>query len=101
MVMPIPLGTVMPPVHVHDPEGIWIVSPSTAVCVGPLMTALTSLRLHDAAVYTDTAASGVAPKGAVTRRAKTAKGAVKRRVNATRPLMLSIDKLLHESSLPK
>jgi hypothetical protein len=37
------LGTVMPEVHVHDPAGILIVSPLTAVRVRPLMTAFTSL----------------------------------------------------------
>ena len=45
-----PEGTVMPLVQVQVPEGTLIVSPLTAVCVGPLMTAFTSLRLHDAAV---------------------------------------------------
>ncbi len=43
MVMPIPLGTVIPDDQVHDPAGIFIVSPSTATCVGPLMTAFTLL----------------------------------------------------------
>jgi hypothetical protein len=87
IVMAMLWGTVMPLVHVQEPEGIWIVSPSTAVCVGPLMTAFTSLQLHDAAPYTAAAACGVARKGAVKRRAKTAK----RRVNTTRPVILSID----------
>jgi hypothetical protein len=43
-------GTVIPVVQVHDPEGILIMSPSTAVCVGPLMIALTALWLQEAAV---------------------------------------------------
>jgi hypothetical protein len=90
IVMPMLGGTVMPVVHVHDPEGIWIVSPSTAVCIGPLMIAFTSLQLHDAALYTAAAACVVALKGAVRRKAKTAKGAVKRRVNATRRVIRSI-----------
>jgi len=51
MVIPMPLGTVMPELQGQEPEGIWITSPSMAVCVGPLMTALTSLWLHEAAVY--------------------------------------------------
>lgn len=42
MAIPTPLGAVMPVVQVHDPAGILIVSPFTAVCVGPLMTAFTS-----------------------------------------------------------
>jgi hypothetical protein len=50
MVIPTPLGTVMPDVHVQEPDGIWITSPLTAVCVGPLMTAFTSLWLQDLAV---------------------------------------------------
>ena len=41
--IPIPLGTVTPPVQVQDPAGILMVSPSTALCVGPLITAFTSL----------------------------------------------------------
>jgi hypothetical protein len=41
---------VIPVVHVHDPGGMMIVSPFTAVCVGPLMTALTSDWLHVLAV---------------------------------------------------
>src|SRR5215471_3259947 len=48
------------------------------------MTALTSARLHVAAVYTPVAACGVAPNGAVTRRPRTPKP-VKRRAN-TAPL---------------
>jgi hypothetical protein len=48
--IPMLLGTVIPVVQLHDPEGILIVSPSTAVCVGPLMTAFTSLWLQEAAV---------------------------------------------------
>jgi len=48
--IPMLLGTVIPVVQVHDPAGILIVSPSTAVCVGPLITALTALWLHEAAV---------------------------------------------------
>jgi hypothetical protein len=50
MVIPMPLGTVIPEVQVHDPAGMMIVSPSTAVCIGPLMTAFTSIWLQDAAV---------------------------------------------------
>jgi hypothetical protein len=42
MVIPIPLGTVIPDVHVQDPAGMLIVSPLTALCVGPLMTAFTA-----------------------------------------------------------
>src|SRR6267378_4085703 len=50
MEMPIPLGTVMPLVQVHEPAGMLIVSPLTAVCVGPLMMAFTADWLQDAAV---------------------------------------------------
>jgi hypothetical protein len=50
MVMPMPLGTVTPVVQVHVPEGRLIVSPLTAVCVGPLITAFTALWLQEAAV---------------------------------------------------
>jgi hypothetical protein len=50
MEMPIPLGTVIPEVHTHVPAGMVITSPSTAVCLGPLMIALTSLQLQDAAL---------------------------------------------------
>jgi hypothetical protein len=41
-VKPTLLGAVRIEVHVHVPEGMLIVSPFTTVCVGPLMTALTS-----------------------------------------------------------
>jgi hypothetical protein len=41
IVMPSPTGMVIPEVHVHEPAGMLITSPSTAVCVGPLMTAFT------------------------------------------------------------
>ena len=50
MLMPMPLGTVTPLVQVHAPAGTLIVSPSTAVWVGPLMTAFTLLRPQSAAV---------------------------------------------------
>jgi hypothetical protein len=50
MEMPIPIGTVIPEVHVHDPAGILITSPSTATCVGPLMSAFTLVRLQSLAV---------------------------------------------------
>src|SRR5579859_3881441 len=50
MEIPIPLGTVIPLVHAHEPAGIWIVSPSTALCMGPLMTAFTFDWLQEAAV---------------------------------------------------
>jgi hypothetical protein len=50
MEIPIPLRTIIPLVQVQDPTGMMMVSPLTAVCVGPFMTAFTSLRLHDAAV---------------------------------------------------
>ena len=43
IVMPICDGTTIPVVQVHVPAGMLIVSPSTATCVGPLMTALTLL----------------------------------------------------------
>jgi hypothetical protein len=49
IVMPLP-ETEIPLVHVHDPAGIMITSPLPAVCVGPLMTAFTSLKLQEAAV---------------------------------------------------
>ena len=45
-----PLGTVRFEVHVQMPDGMTIVSPFAAVCVGPLMTAFTSLSLQVAAV---------------------------------------------------
>jgi len=52
IVMPIWLGTIMPALdQVQAPLGMLMTSPSTAVCVGPLMTAFTSLWLHEAAVY--------------------------------------------------
>ena len=51
IVMPMPPGTLIPPVHVQVPAGMFMVSPSTAVCVGPLMTAFTSDRLQDEALY--------------------------------------------------
>jgi hypothetical protein len=51
IVIPMPPGTVIPPVHVQVPAGMFMVSPSTAVCVGPLMTAFTSDRLQDEALY--------------------------------------------------
>jgi len=41
--MLIPLDTESEDVHVQFPEGTLIVSPSTATCAGPLMTAFTSL----------------------------------------------------------
>jgi hypothetical protein len=50
IVMPIPLGIVIPPLQVHAPDGITIVSPSTAVWIGPLTILFTSVRLHVAAV---------------------------------------------------
>src|SRR6202035_680425 len=50
MEMPIPLGTVIPLVQVQEPAGILMVSPLTAVCLGPLIIAFTSDRLQDAAV---------------------------------------------------
>src|SRR6266568_5603029 len=50
MLIPMPEGTTMPVVQVQVPAGMLIVSPSTAVCVGPLMTAFTSVRLQVAAV---------------------------------------------------
>jgi hypothetical protein len=49
MVMPMP-DTLMPEVQVHDPAGMTTTSPSTAVCVGPWMTAFTSLWLQEVAV---------------------------------------------------
>jgi hypothetical protein len=48
--IPMPCGTVRPVVHVHDPDGMLTTSPSTAVCIGPLMTAFTSLWLQEWAV---------------------------------------------------
>ena len=50
IVMPMLEGTIIPVVQVHEPAGMTIVSPLTATCVGPLMTAFTSLRLQEAAV---------------------------------------------------
>jgi hypothetical protein len=50
MVIPILLGTFTPEVQEQLPAGMLMVSPSMAVCVGPLMTAFTSLCLHEAAV---------------------------------------------------
>jgi hypothetical protein len=57
--MPLPL-IVIPVVHVHgEPAGgIMIVSPFTAVWVGPLITAFTSERLHEAAVNVPCAWAG-------------------------------------------
>ena len=46
----IPTEMESPLVQVQVPAGMIIVSPATAVCVGPLMTAFTSLGLQDAAV---------------------------------------------------
>ena len=43
MVIPMPLGTVSPVLQVQEPDGILITSPLTALCVGPLMTAFTSV----------------------------------------------------------
>jgi|SRR6516162_4460739 hypothetical protein len=63
IVIPIPAGTLMPEAQVHEPAGILITSPSTAVCVGPFITAFTSLLLQVAAVCV--AACAVAPKMAV------------------------------------
>jgi hypothetical protein len=48
--IPMPLGTTMPEVHVQDPAGTLIVSPSTALCVGPFITAFTSCWRQEAAV---------------------------------------------------
>jgi hypothetical protein len=53
--VPIPVSVIPteidnPLVQVQVPAGMMIVSPATAVCVGPVMTALTSLRLQEAAV---------------------------------------------------
>jgi hypothetical protein len=51
IVMPIPDGTVMPLAHVvGEHGGMMMMSPSTAVCVGPLITALTLAWLQLAAV---------------------------------------------------
>src|ERR1700740_1146807 len=55
-----------PEVQVQDPDGILIVSPFTALCVGPLMTALTSLWLQDAAV-TVLCAFAIGPQRPTTR----------------------------------
>ena len=49
MLMPMPAGMTIPVCQVQEPEGISIVSPSTALCVGPLITAFTSDCLHEAA----------------------------------------------------
>ena len=49
IVIPI-LPIEMPLVQVQVPDGMLMMSPSTAVCVGPLMIAFTSLRLQVAAV---------------------------------------------------
>src|SRR6266478_4139286 len=49
MEMPTP-EILMPEVQVQEPDGILIVSPLTALCVGPLITAFTSLSLQEAAV---------------------------------------------------
>lgn len=51
MVIPTPLGTLIPEVQVQEPGGMLMVSPLTAVCVGPLMMAFTSDQLQDAAVW--------------------------------------------------
>lgn len=56
MEMPTP-EIVIPELHEQEPAGIMIVSPLTAVCVGPLMTAFTSEVLQDEAVYVPCAAS--------------------------------------------
>lgn len=57
IVMPIFDGTVIPLVQVHEPDGIWITSPSTAVCAPPtqvpplpLMQAFTSPTAQEFAV---------------------------------------------------
>ena len=50
IVIPMLLGTTIPLAQVQDPDGILMMSPSTAVCVGPLMIALTSTWLQEAAV---------------------------------------------------
>ena len=42
IVIPMPPGTTMPLVQMQVPDGITIVSPLTALCVEPLMTAFTS-----------------------------------------------------------
>src|ERR1700733_6769170 len=47
--MPMPFGIATPTFQVQEPAGILIVSPSTALCVGPLITAFTSDCLHEAA----------------------------------------------------
>ena len=57
MSIPPPL-IVMPEVQVQLPAGMIIVSPFTAVWVGPLMTAFTSERLHEAAVNVPCAWAG-------------------------------------------
>src|ERR1700722_9313162 len=48
--IPIPAGTVSPFIHVQEPAGMLMMSPSSATCVGPLTTALTSDWLQEAAV---------------------------------------------------
>jgi hypothetical protein len=50
MVMPIPAGMTIPALQVHIPAGIWMISPSTAVCMGPFTSVFTSGWLHVAAV---------------------------------------------------
>src|ERR1700733_5806688 len=50
MVIPMPLGTLMPEAQVQFPEGMLMVSPSLAVCVGPLMTAFTFFWVQSTAV---------------------------------------------------
>jgi hypothetical protein len=60
MVIPMLLGNVIPLVQVQVPDGILIKSPLTAACVGPLMTAFTSIWLQDAAVYVPCAHNGAA-----------------------------------------
>lgn len=59
MSIPLPL-IVIPEVHVQGEPvgGMTIVSPFTAVWVGPLMTAFTSARLHEAAVKVPCACAG-------------------------------------------
>src|SRR3984957_20983345 len=47
--MPMPFGIATPTFQVQEPAGILIVSPSTALCVGPLITAFTSVCWHEAA----------------------------------------------------
>lgn len=55
MLIPIPDGTVIPEVQEQVPDGILIVSPLTALWVGPLMTAFTSASWQEAAVTVDPA----------------------------------------------